>query len=75
MGDVVLIKGEEKSKGKWNTEIVEELFKGKDDAIRGVKLQFSIFIHSSFTAIWKNQQVNTSRCKRIQTMKNSSSYC
>ena len=39
MGDVVLIKVEEKSKGNWNTEIVEELFKGKDDAIRGVKLQ------------------------------------
>ena len=39
IGDVVLIKGKEKSKGKWNIVIVEELYKGKDNAICGVKLQ------------------------------------
>ena len=39
VGDVVLIKGEEKNKGKWSIGIVEELHKGKDDVIRGVKLQ------------------------------------
>ena len=38
VGDVVLIKSEEKNKGKWSIEIVEELYKGKDDVIRGVKL-------------------------------------
>ena len=37
--DVALIKGEEKSKGKWSIGIVEKLFKGKDDVIRGVKLR------------------------------------
>ena len=35
--DVVLIKGEEKNKGKWCTEIVVGLFKVKADVIHGVK--------------------------------------
>ena len=39
VGDVVLIKGEEKNKAKWSIGIVEELYKGKDDVIRGVKLR------------------------------------
>ena len=39
VGDVVLIKGEVKNKGKWSIGIVEELHKGKDNAIRGVKLR------------------------------------
>ena len=39
VGDVVLIKSEEKNKGKLSIEIVEELYKGKDDVIRGVKLR------------------------------------
>ena len=39
VGDVVLIKGEEKNKGKWIIGIVEELYKGKDNVISGVKLQ------------------------------------
>ena len=34
----VLIKGKDKNKGNWDTEIVEELFKGKDNAIRDLKL-------------------------------------
>ena len=34
LGDVVLIKGEEKNKGKWTIGIVEELYKGKDEVIR-----------------------------------------
>ena len=39
VGDVVLIKGKEKNKGKWSIRIVEELYKSKDDAIRGFKLR------------------------------------
>ena len=39
VGDVVLIKGEEKNKGKWSIRIVEELYKGKDDVIRSVRLR------------------------------------
>ena len=39
VGDVALITGEEKSKGKWNIGIVEELCKSKDDVIRSVKLR------------------------------------
>ena len=39
VGDVALITGEEKSKGKWNIGIVEELYKSKDDIIRSVKLR------------------------------------
>ena len=42
VGDVVLIKGEEKKKkakkGTWSIGIVDKLYKGKDDVIRGVKL-------------------------------------
>ena len=36
--DVVLIKGDEKHRGKWTISIVEELFEGKDNIIRAVKL-------------------------------------
>ena len=39
VGDMVLIKGEEKNKGKWNIRIVEELYKGKDNVMRGVTLR------------------------------------
>ena len=39
VGNVVLIKGEEKNKGKCSTGIVEELYKGKDDVIRGINLR------------------------------------
>ena len=39
VGDVVLIKGKEKNKGKWSIRIVEELYKGKDDVIRSVRLR------------------------------------
>ena len=37
-GDVVLIKGEEKNRGKWNIEIVQHINKGKDENIRSVQL-------------------------------------
>ena len=36
---VVLIKGEEKNKGKRSIGIMAEFFKVKDDAVPGVKLQ------------------------------------
>ena len=39
IGDVVLIKGDDKHRGKWNIGIVEELYKGKDNVIRAVKLR------------------------------------
>ena len=39
VGDVVLIKGEEKNKGKWSIGIVEGFYKGKDDVLRGFKLR------------------------------------
>ena len=39
VGVVVLIKGEETYKEKWSIGIMEEFFKSKDDAIRGVKLR------------------------------------
>ena len=38
-GDVVLIKGDEKNRGKWNIGIVQHINKGKDGNIRSVKLQ------------------------------------
>ena len=39
LGDVVLIKGDNKNRGKWNIGIVTKLFKGKDDEIRAVELR------------------------------------
>ena len=38
IGDVVLIKGDDKNRGKWNIGIVEELCEMKDNVIRAVKL-------------------------------------
>ena len=38
-GDVVLIKGEERNRGKWNIGIVNELFKGRHGVVRAVKLR------------------------------------
>ena len=34
VNDVVLIKGDEKNQGKWKIGIIENIFVGKDDAIR-----------------------------------------
>ena len=39
-GDVVLIKGDDKHRGKWNIGIVEELSEGKENEIRTVKLRW-----------------------------------
>ena len=38
-GDVVLIKGKERNRGKWNIGIVEEMIKGRDGIVRVVKLR------------------------------------
>ena len=38
VGDVLLIKGEEKNRGKWKIGIVDGLITGRDGEIRGVKL-------------------------------------
>ena len=38
-GDVVLIKGEDRHRGKWNIGIVEEMVKGRDGTVRVVKLR------------------------------------
>ena len=37
IGDVVVIKGDDKHRGKLNIGIVEELYEGKDNIIRAVK--------------------------------------
>ena len=38
-GDVVLIKGEDRNRGKWNIGIVEEMIKGRDGIVRVVTLR------------------------------------
>ena len=38
-GDIVLIKGKERNRGKWNIGIVEEMIKGPDGIVRVVKLR------------------------------------
>ena len=39
IGDVILMKGDDKHRGKWNIGIVEELYEGKDNIIKAVKLR------------------------------------
>ena len=39
IGDVMLIKGDEKNRAKWKMGIVTELISGRDDVIRGAKLK------------------------------------
>ena len=39
VGDVVLIKGDEKNRGKWNIGIVKQLNKGRDGIVRSAKLR------------------------------------
>lgn len=38
-GDVVIIRSDERSRGKWPLGIVEELYKGRDGVVRAVKLR------------------------------------
>ena len=38
-GDVVLIKGDEKNRGKWNIGIIEKLNRGRDGILRSVRLR------------------------------------
>ena len=38
-GDVVLIKGDERNRGKWNVGIVAQLVEGRDGVIRVAKLR------------------------------------
>ena len=39
IGDVVLIKGNDKNRGKWNIGITEKLYERKDNIIRALKLR------------------------------------
>ena len=39
IGDVVMIKGEDKRRGKWKIDIVKELYRGKDQQIRSVQIK------------------------------------
>ena len=39
VGDVVMIKGESKKRGKWKIGIISELFQGKDDHIRDARVK------------------------------------
>ena len=41
LGDIVLIKSDEKYRGKWNIGMVDNLYKGKDGVIRAVGLRTS----------------------------------
>ena len=39
VGDVVLIKSDERNRGEWPLGIVEQLYEGKDGVVRAVKLR------------------------------------
>jgi hypothetical protein len=39
IGEIVLIKGEEKDRGQWNIGVIQEFVKGRDGVIRGAKLK------------------------------------
>ncbi len=38
-GDVVLIKGDERTRGKWKIGIVDKLMKGRNGIVRAVRLR------------------------------------
>ena len=38
-GDVMIIKSDEKNRGKWQLGIVEKLIRGRDELVRAVKLR------------------------------------
>jgi hypothetical protein len=39
IGEIVLIKGEEKDRGQWKIGVIQEFVKGRDGVIRGAKLK------------------------------------
>ena len=39
IGDVVIIKSDEKNRAKWQMGIVRELYNGRDGVVRAVKLR------------------------------------
>lgn len=39
IGEIVLIKGEEKDRGQWKIGVIQKLVKGRDGVIRGAKLK------------------------------------
>ena len=39
VGDVVIIKGDERNRGKWDLGIVQRLIEGRDGVVRAVKLR------------------------------------
>ena len=39
VGDVVMIKGESKKRGRWKIGIISKLFQGKNDQIRGARVK------------------------------------
>ena len=41
VGDVVMIKGEDKRRGTWKVGIISEVYPGKDEEIRGVQVRTS----------------------------------
>ena len=65
IGDVVIIKGENKNRGHWKLAIVEKLQPGEDNAIRAVGLQIAknylerpiqFCTQCNYTATQKNRQ-------------------
>ena len=38
-GDVVLVHGDERNRGKWTVGVVQKLFEGRDGVVRGVELK------------------------------------
>ena len=39
INDMVIIKGDEKNPGKWKIEIIENIFMGKDNTIRSIRIR------------------------------------
>ena len=39
LGDVVVIKGDERNRGKWKIGIIKDLIKGRDEVVRAVRLR------------------------------------
>ena len=52
-GDVVIIRSEDKNRGKWPLGVVEKLFEGRDGKVRAVKLRAGkTFLESSIQHLY-----------------------
>ena len=82
IGDVVLIKGDERNKGKWKIGVIERLIEGRDGIVRAVRLRAGkSYLERTIQHLYP-MELSCDRKKpeknldpRVQTKKTRSSHC